>query len=300
MVDVRGLQLLHYLDVHETLAAAADALYLSHSAASHRLAVLEREVGVPVTERIGRRLRLTETGRALAACAHRLHREIETTDAIIEQARTTVAGRVRIGLFQTAALRLLPVVLGDLRTAYPAVTLESTQTLALSALTSLQTGELDLAVVPAYHYRNAPPPPGLHHERLYTDRAQLVLPENHRLHRRTDPIDITELRDEEWIAGETITHLLTPWCEQAGFRPAIVHHSSEYRVMITLAGLGYGITFLPIIPNLIPTTPHVVLKRLDIPDHHQDVLLICRDTSRARPAVQAVRALILQCAQQIS
>ena len=102
MADVRGLQLLHELNLRGTLAAAADALYLSHSAASHRLAVLEREVGVPVTERIGRRLRLTETGVALAACAQRLQQEIETTDAVIEQARTTVAGRVRVGLFQTA------------------------------------------------------------------------------------------------------------------------------------------------------------------------------------------------------
>src|SRR5882762_6096321 len=163
MTDIRGLQLLYQLNLRGTLTAAADALYLSHSAASHRLSVLEREVGVPVTERIGRRLQLTETGAALAACAQRLQLEIETTDAVIEQARGTVAGRVRVGLFQTAALRILPPLLSALRDEYPGVILESTQTLAAAALASVQTGELDLAVVPSYQH--APPEPSgtLHH-----------------------------------------------------------------------------------------------------------------------------------------
>jgi DNA-binding transcriptional LysR family regulator len=294
MVDIRGLQLLHHLDVHGTLAAAADALYLSPSAASHRLAALEREVDVPVTERIGRRLRLTETGRALAAGAHRLQHEIETIDVIIEQARTTVSGRVRVGLFQTAALRLLPGLLDDLRTDYPDVTLESTQTLAESALEALQTGELDLAVVPAYHYLTAPPPAELYHERLYTDHWFLVLPRDHRLCQASEPIELVELRDENWIAGETVTHFLSAQCKQAGFKPHIIHHSSEYRVMITLASLGHGISYMPIIDELVPLLPPVALRKLNVAKQRRDVLLICRHTSRARPAVNAVRTLMLQ------
>lgn len=299
MVDVRGLQLLHHLDVHGTLAAAADALYLSPSAASHRLAALEREVGVPITERVGRRLRLTETGRALTACAHRLQHEIETTDAIIEQARTTVGGRVRVGLFQTAALRLLPGLLDDLRTGYPDVTLESTQTLAESALEALQTGELDLAVVPAYHYLTAPSRAEFCYERLYTDHWFLVLPQHHRLCQASKPIQILELRDEDWIAGETVTHFLTAQCKQAGFKPRIIHHSSEYRVMITLASLGHGISYMPIIDELVPLLPPVALRKLNVAKRHRDVLLICRHTSRARPAVNAVRTLMLQRGHQI-
>jgi DNA-binding transcriptional LysR family regulator len=300
MVDVRGLELLHQLNLRGTLASAAEALYLSHSAASHRLSVLEREVGVPVTERIGRRLRLTETGVALAACAQRLQREIETTDAVIEQARGTVAGRVRIGLFQTAALRILPRLLSELRDEYPGVILESTQTLAAEALASLQTGELDLAVVPSYQH----PAPhqlsgALHHEHLYTDRWSLVLPPDHRLCQATGPVDIAELRPEKWIAGETVTHFLSPLCKDAGFEPDVVHRSSEYTVMTTLVSLGHGISFMPIIDELNALLPPVALRQLNISDADRTVLAVLREGSRNRPAVDAVWRSMVRLGREI-
>jgi DNA-binding transcriptional LysR family regulator len=300
MVDVRGLQLLHQLNLRGTLSSAAEALYLSHSAASHRLSVLEREVGVPVTERIGRRLRLTETGAALAACAQRLQREIEATGAVIEQARGTVAGRVRIGLFQTAALRILPNLLSELRDEYPEVILESTQTLAATALAAVQTGELDLAVVPSYQHHAPPEASGtLHHEHLYTDHWFLVLPPDHRLCQATAPIDITELRSEKWIAGETVTHFLARLCQDAGFEPRVVHRSSEYTVMTTLVSRGHGISFMPIIDELNSLLPPVALRQLNIPSAHQTVLAVLREGSRNRPAVDAVWRLMLRRGREI-
>src|SRR5882757_3430755 len=300
MVDVRGLELLHQLNLRGTLSSAAEALYLSHSAASHRLSVLEREVGVPVTERIGRRLRLTETGVALAACAQRLQREIETTDAVIEQARGTVAGRVRIGLFQTAALRILPQLLSQLRDEYPEVILESTQTLAAAALASVQTGELDLAVVPSYQHHPPPSASGVpHHEHLYTDHWCLVLPPDQRLGQATGPIDISELRSEKWIAGETVTHFLSGLCQDAGFEPHIVHHSSEYTVMTTLVSLGHGISFMPIIEELNSLLPPVTLKQLNISSARQIVHAVLREGGRNRPAVDAVWRLMLRRGREI-
>src|SRR5882757_117433 len=300
MADIRGLQLLYQLNLRGTLAAAADALYLSHSAASHRLAVLEREVGVPVTERIGRRLQLTETGAALAACAQRLQHDIETTDAVIEQARGTVAGPVRIGLFQTAALRILPQLLQELRDDHPGVVLESTQTLAAAALASVQTGELDLAVVPSYQ-RPAPPQPAgtLLHQPLYTDHWFLVLPPAHPLSRGAGPVDLAELRAENWIAGETVTHFLAPLCRDAGFEPRVVHHSSDYTVMTTLVSLGHGISFMPLIAELSALLPPVAARRLTVPGAHQTVLAVRRESSVGRPAVDAVWRLMLRRGQEI-
>ena len=300
MADIRGLQLLYQLNLRGTLAAAADALYLSHSAASHRLAVLEREVGVPVTERIGRRLQLTETGAALAACAQRLQHDIEATDAVIEQARGTVAGPVRIGLFQTAALRILPQLLQELRDDHPGVALESTQTLAAAALASVQTGELDLAVVPSYQ-RHAPPQSAgaLLHQPLYTDHWFLVLPPEHPLSRGTGPVDLAELRGEHWIAGETVTHFLAPLCRDAGFEPHVVHHSSDYTVMTTLVSLGHGISFMPIINELSALLPPVATRRLTIPGAPQTVLAVRRESSMGRPAVDAVWRLMLRRGQEI-
>ena len=46
-----------------TMAAAAEALFLTPSAISQQIAQLEDEAGVELTERIGRRVRLTAAGK---------------------------------------------------------------------------------------------------------------------------------------------------------------------------------------------------------------------------------------------
>ena len=70
-VDWRKLRLLHELDRRGTIAAVADAMYLTPSAVSQQLAALAREVGAPLLERRGRSVVLT--GQAgFTACWHAL------------------------------------------------------------------------------------------------------------------------------------------------------------------------------------------------------------------------------------
>ncbi|MEO3829897.1 LysR family transcriptional regulator [Actinomadura sp. B10D3] len=66
MLDLGRLRVLRELKLRGTLAAVADALGYTPSAVSQQLAQLQRDVGVPVVERAGRRLRLTEAGEVLA------------------------------------------------------------------------------------------------------------------------------------------------------------------------------------------------------------------------------------------
>ncbi|MFG2412945.1 helix-turn-helix domain-containing protein [Streptomyces goshikiensis] len=61
MLDVRRLRLLRELARRGTIAAVAEALAFSPSAVSQQLGVLEREAGLPLLERTGRRVRLTRT-----------------------------------------------------------------------------------------------------------------------------------------------------------------------------------------------------------------------------------------------
>ena len=84
-----SLTLLHQLRLRGSLTAAAEATNTSRSAASHQLAGLQRRLGVTLTERVGRGLRLTEAGHALALQAARVLSEMERTTAIAEQSRVT-------------------------------------------------------------------------------------------------------------------------------------------------------------------------------------------------------------------
>ena len=71
MLDLRRLRLLHELHERGTIAAVADALQFTPSAVSQQLAVLEREAGVPLLERAGRGVRLTDAALVLVTTPKR-------------------------------------------------------------------------------------------------------------------------------------------------------------------------------------------------------------------------------------
>jgi DNA-binding transcriptional LysR family regulator len=79
MLDVRKLRLLRELAHRGTIAAVAGALGYTPSAVSQQLAALEREAGVPLLRRTGRRVALTPAGAALAD-------QTEAVLALLEQA----------------------------------------------------------------------------------------------------------------------------------------------------------------------------------------------------------------------
>ena len=84
-----------------SLTKAAEALRLTHGAISHQVKALEAIVGVPLVERIGRRIRTTEEGErlagrvraALADIADALREASERNDARLHEALTP-RGRV--------------------------------------------------------------------------------------------------------------------------------------------------------------------------------------------------------------
>jgi DNA-binding transcriptional LysR family regulator len=107
-MDVRRLELLRELSERGSVTAVADALHLTPSAVSQQLKTLEREAGVPLTERAGRGLVLTTAGHVLAATATDVAVALEKAEAawteFIEQPR----GEVSVTFFPTGGEMLLP------------------------------------------------------------------------------------------------------------------------------------------------------------------------------------------------
>ena len=91
--------------------AAAAALHCTPSAVSQQLKALQAEVGVPLTEPHGRGLRLTDAGRALVVRADEVLGAVARAEAELETYRARPRGRVRLAIFPSAALLLLPGLL---------------------------------------------------------------------------------------------------------------------------------------------------------------------------------------------
>src|SRR5215472_15707716 len=107
MLDVRKLHLLRELARRETIAAVAGALCYTPSAVSQQLAALEREAGVPLLRRAGRRVTLTPAGAALAERTEAILALLEQATAALAEGRSGLAGPLRIGAFPTAVRTIL-------------------------------------------------------------------------------------------------------------------------------------------------------------------------------------------------
>src|SRR5271169_3987715 len=98
MLDVRKMALLRELARLGTIAAVAQAQFCTPSAVSQQLAALEREAGVPLLQRSGRGVALTQAGADLAERTGRVLGLLEEASALAS-ARAELSGELRIGAF---------------------------------------------------------------------------------------------------------------------------------------------------------------------------------------------------------
>lgn len=178
MLDVRRLRLLRELARRGTIAAVAEALAFSPSAVSQQLGVLEREAGLPLLERTGRRVRLTPAGQNLVRHAEAVLERLEQADADLAEARGGLAGALRIGAFPTAIRAIVPAALGALARRHPGLEPMVSETDPAAVAHALRAGDLDVALIHEYDFVPAPPEPGLDAQPLYREAMYLAAPAN--------------------------------------------------------------------------------------------------------------------------
>src|SRR5438445_13741305 len=105
----------------EHLGRAAEVLQADQSTISRKVARLEQEVGVPLFERIGRSIRLTQAGRRLVGRAERLLNDMRDAIADAAGAVSAETGQVNIGFLHTVGARWLPERLARFLQTHPAV-----------------------------------------------------------------------------------------------------------------------------------------------------------------------------------
>src|SRR3954447_9166618 len=143
MLDLRRLRLLREVDARGSVHGAARALDYTPSAISQQLAVLEREAGTALLERIGRGVRLTDAGRVLVRHAARLLDGVEEAEAeLAALAAGRPAGVVRVASFQSACLRVVTPAVAAVAGTHPDVRVEATEAEVERAVPALRLRQL--------------------------------------------------------------------------------------------------------------------------------------------------------------
>jgi len=289
MLDVRRLRLLREVAARRTIAAAAQALAFTPSAVSQQLAALEREAGVPLLEREGRGVRLTEAARRLVAHTEVILADLERAEADLAATGTAVRGTVRVGAFPTAARALVPPAAGAVRRAHPDVRVVLVEGEPHATLPALRLGDLDAAVVHRYDLLPAREDPGVEVRELLVDPLWVALPPGDPA-AGPGPVRLADLRDRRWIGGAPDTScyaVVIQACALAGYRPAVDFHSNDFAVVLALVEAGLGVALVPGLA-LAGTATGAAFRPVGELPLSRRVLAAVRAGSASAPAVAAV------------
>jgi len=298
MLDVRKLLLLRELARRDTIAAVAEALCYTPSAVSQQLAALERDAGVPLLQRTGRRVRLTPAGAALAGQTEEILALLERAAAGLAAARTGLTGPLRIGAFPTAMRTILPAALVALGRDHPGLELMVTELDPAAVPDALRSGALDVALVHEYEFVPAPRDPALETEPLLEEAIYLasarpapMMDEDAAGEEAASEDPVGRHRDSPWIMASpgTLCHTMAVRaCQAAGFTPRIRHHADDFVTVLALVAAEQGVALVPQLGAIGPP-PGVVLTELPA---RRRTRIAYRNGTRHHPLVSACIAAI--------
>jgi DNA-binding transcriptional LysR family regulator len=300
MLDVRKLRLLRELAHRATIAAVAEALSYTPSAVSQQLAALEREAGVPLLQRSGRRVVLTPAGAALAERTEEILALLEQASGALAATRTGLAGPLKIGAFPTAVRTILPGALVALGRDHPGLELMVTELDPAAVPDALRSGALDVALVHDYDFVPVQPDPALDTEPLLEEAIYLASPPAWAspLSGAVGDDPVWRHRDAPWIVGspDTLCHTMAVRaCQAAGFTPRIRHHADDFATVLALVAAGQGVALVPQLGAIGPPAD-VVLTPLPT---RRRTRIAYRNGTRHQPPVSACIAAIRAAARTL-
>nr|WP_206323854.1 LysR family transcriptional regulator [Streptomyces sp. HNM0574] len=292
---MRKFQVLRELQRQGTVTAAAQALSLTPSAVSQALSALARQVGGPVVEPDGRRVRLTELAHVLLRHGEAVFAQLEEAEADIAAHVRGDAGVVRIGSFATGVGPLVMPAVAALRTAHPRLEVQVREAEAADVYDQLERGDIDVALSLAVEAPSGSDRKFTHFP-LLADPLDAALPAGHRLAGAGDGLRLAELADEPWVYGAA-----GPWreitlavCAGAGFTPRAAHTASDWGAILAIVQAGLAVA---LIPRLVDARREGVAVRLLSADEGEGrprrhvVGAVRRGSERSPLLREAVRAL---------
>ncbi|MFC6356457.1 LysR substrate-binding domain-containing protein [Luethyella okanaganae] len=323
MLDVRRLRLLREVKLRGTLAAVAEALAYSPSSVSQQLTLLEKEVGVPLLEKSGRRVLLTPQAEVLVEHANKVLDALERAEAELTASLTTVRGTVRMAVFQSAAHAVIPQALSILAKEYPELRVEVTEREPDTGLFEVSARDFDLVIAEQYPGRTREHRPDLDRVHLCADVIRLA----------TGPLDgsasggvaarstvdrgaalgmasrgpatplrsLADVRSLPWVmepVGTASRQWATQLCRSAGFEPDVRFETADLMAHIRLIRSGNAVGLLP---DLVWAGEAPSVTLLDLPGQpHRDVFTAARRSSAERPGVSACREALARAVELVA
>jgi DNA-binding transcriptional LysR family regulator len=290
-VTFRQLQIFCSVTRHLSFVRASEELHLSQPAVSMQIKQLEEAIGLPLLDRFGKRVQLTEAGMRLHEHASRVIGELQTAEQTVNQLKGLRGGKITVGMVSTAKY-FVPKLLARFAAQYPNLELRILAGNRGTLHGYLQRNEIDLAVM-------GRPPRELEMvaEAFAPHPYVFIAPPDHPL-AQARAFDLFELRRETLLLREPESGSRTlsdDYFQKTLFRPRrmIEMSSNEMIKQAVMAGMGVALISLH---TLGLELRHGVIAILDVqgtPILRTWHVAHLSDKSHS-PAARAMRDFILQ------
>ena len=283
--------LTYFVAVAERLnfSRAAEDLHVAQPAISQQVRRLERDLGVPLFDRVGKRVRLTEAGQALLPQARQILAAVEAARHEVSEHGALTRGSASLGAPSTVSTHLLPSLLTRFKRAYPGleVTLREAGTETLLKL--VEVGELDLAIASADVL-----PPVIEAKPFREEDYVLAVSARHPLAARKSA-RLADLSGEAFIlfpAGYKLREVTLSACRRAGFAPKVALDGGAMQSALEFIAAGLGVAILPELALEGVRGIHPV--RLADQQLRRQLGLVWRKGRYLTPAARALRDFLIQ------
>jgi DNA-binding transcriptional LysR family regulator len=284
------------LEVFEVVARllsytrASKELHLSQPAVSMQIKQLEEQTGMPLFEKIGRDIFLTEAGREMYHYCRTIAQQLEEAEEVLQQLKGFKSGRLEITVATTAnafATRMLSMF----SKRYEGSTVSLNVTNREHLLRQLADNEKDIAIM-----GRPPEDADLIIEPFADNPLVMVAAPDHPLVTK-QPIPLNMLQDQTFVVRE----------QGSGTRTAMQRFFDEHNLRITSsmemneneaikqavqAGMGLGIVSIHTLELELETNRLVILDVEDFPIMRH-WYLVHRKEKRLSPITQAFKEFVL-------
>lgn len=293
---------LFYLRYFVTLAhvqhytKAAEQLCITQPSLSHAIAQMEKELGLPLFEKSGRKTTLTRFGEEFLSCAEHT---LSVLDGGIESIQRSARGEglIRLGFLRTLGVEFIPRLAASFLKEHSALDIRFTFHTGVTQdlLDGLAARKFDLVFC-------SQPPENRNFTAVPVQKQELVLivPGSHPL-AHLPSVDLSETAPYPQIFFEKssgIRAVVDKMFTQAGIIPQIAYETEEDQVIAGLAAQGFGIAVVPYMDLLLKLDLKIL--QISSPASERSLFMIHDSHVFMPPSVQRFRQFVLDAGPQHS
>lgn len=295
-ITLRQFRVFEAVARHRSFTQAARELHLSQPAVSMQVKQMEEQVGLPLTEQVGKQIHLTEAGQEIFHYSRAIGQLLEEAEEVIDELKGAHRGRLTISVASTANY-FVPTLLGVFHERFPGVTVSLDVTNRETLVEQLSENLVDLVVM-------GQPPRELELEAgIFMDNPLVIIAAPSHPLARDKAIPLKRLEDEVFLTrepGSGTRSAIERFFNQHGVRlnTGMEIASNEAIKQSVQAGLGLGLLSRDTLDMELSLGKLVILEVEDFPIlRHWYVMH--RKGKRLSAVAQAFKQFLLEEANDI-